>query len=290
MDYGVTYDDFKRGAFLGEGGYGAVYEGVLTKTGLQIAMKFEVADTDMPYLTREANAYHDFEHISGIPKMYWYGVVSKYRVLIIDRLQCTLEEKCSLSSHFFPLETIVDIALQSLSILKKVHDAGYVHRDVKPDNFMMDADNKVYLIDFGLTIPHHEPLGPGKEGTKAGHIKMKGNKKPRKSIFAGTPRYASVACHEGCKGGRRDDVESWCYMVAFLMRGSLPWQGLGGGKRNLRERIHAKKKAVQPDMLFYGFPIEFSEILTSIYNLEEGDAPDYRRIETLLRNSLKIFT
>ncbi|KAJ0939641.1 putative protein kinase CK1-CK1-Pl family [Helianthus annuus] len=108
------------------------------------------------------------------------------------------------------------IAVEALSILEQLHLRGFVHGDVKPENFLLGQpgtpnEKKLYLVDLGLGT-HHLVIN---------HVEY--DQKP--DVFRGTVRYASVHGHSGRTGSRRDDLESLAYTLIFLLRGKLPWQG-----------------------------------------------------------------
>lgn len=109
------------------------------------------------------------------------------------------------------------LGLQMITLLEKLHDKGYIHRDVRPDNFLLGLENhdaEVYLIDYGLTqrfrdrfTGEHRPFGP--DG------------------FGGTRLFASVAAHLEVTQGRKDDLESLGYVLLYLMNHTLPWDVKG---------------------------------------------------------------
>jgi serine/threonine protein kinase len=85
---------------------------------------------------------------------------------------------------------------------------------VKPENFCMGTGKKssiVYLIDYGLSKRFCDP----KTGE---HIPFREGKQ-----LTGTARYASVNTHLGYEQSRRDDLESFVYMIVYLINGNLPW-------------------------------------------------------------------
>jgi serine/threonine protein kinase len=270
----ALHNEFKQGAFLAEGSYGAVYDGKHRETGTPVAMKFEAATSRKAYLTREANVYDALHHEVGIPHLYWYGTTSKYRVLVLEKLCCSLDAYVDYSDHYIPLPILLAMARQTLTRLRTVHDAGYVHRDVKPDNFMLGPceDGKAtqaFLIDFGLTVKYLRATG-----SRDVLIPMtKGHS------MVGTPRFASIRVHNGVRYARRDDLESWCYMLAYLLRGNLPWQQLKPGRGQPRKiryaLIGACKATVSPTQLFYGFAPEFSQLLTYVRDLSYKETPNY---------------
>ena len=100
--------------------------------------------------------------------------------------------------------------------LEFVHNKNYLHRDIKPDNFVIGNGKKahrVYLIDFGLAKKYIQ-----KDGT---HIPYRDNKN-----LTGTARYASLNTHLGIEQGRRDDIEGVANVLLYFVKGSLPWQNL----------------------------------------------------------------
>jgi serine/threonine protein kinase len=105
-----------------------------------------------------------------------------------------------------------------LSVLKSLHDHHHVHLDVKPDNFMIgtgDRSSQVFLIDFGLTRLFRNPA------THKHITQVKG------LDITGTVRYSSINSHLGLTQSRRDDLESLVYVIVYLVKGRLPWQGIG---------------------------------------------------------------
>lgn len=103
-------------------------------------------------------------------------------------------------------------------LLEKFHKLGYVHRDIKPSNFLITHGNRkdtILLVDFGLARKYKNYLP----------------EKPQPKEFVGTKRYASIAAHQGLEQGRKDDLESLGYMLVYLLKGRLPWQGLKPTKK-----------------------------------------------------------
>ena len=117
---------------------------------------------------------------------------------------------------------------------------------MKPDNFLIGRGGKtavIYIIDFGLAKRYKDP----KTGQ---HIPYKNGKS-----LTGTARYASLNTHMGIEQSRRDDIEGIIYVLIYLLKGSLPWQGLLGNNRNDKyKKIMELKMATSADTLCKGCP------------------------------------
>ncbi len=106
------------------------------------------------------------------------------------------------------------VAEQMISRVEFMHTQNFLHRDMKPDNFLVGVALKkshIYMIDFGLSKRYRDP----KTGE---HIAYRDNKS-----LTGTARYASVNTHIGVEQARRDDLESIGYILIYFLKGQLPW-------------------------------------------------------------------
>ena len=125
--------------------------------------------------------------------------------------------------------------------MEYIHTKSIIHRDIKPDNYLIGVDkkvNEIYLIDFGLSRRYRDTK------TKI-HIPYRENKS-----LTGTARYASINTHLGIEQSRRDDMECLGYVLLYLVRGSLPWQGLKGIlPKEKHAAILEKKMEYSPEML-----------------------------------------
>ncbi|KAG5566268.1 hypothetical protein RHGRI_002015 [Rhododendron griersonianum] len=146
----------------------------------------------------------------GHARAEFVGCVEFFRT-IVSILSCQYERMSS--------EIVACIAVESLSILEKMHSRGYVHGDVKPENFLLGQpstaqEKKLFLVDLGLATKW-------RESSNGQHVEY--DQPP--DMFRGTVRYASVHAHLGRTASRRDDLESLAYTLIFLHHGRLPWQG-----------------------------------------------------------------
>jgi serine/threonine protein kinase len=169
--------------------------------------------------------------------------------MVIDLLGPSLEDLFNFCSRKFTVKTVLMLADQMIARVEYVHSRSFIHRDIKPDNFLMGLGkraNQVNIIDFGLAKKYRDPK------THV-HIPYCDNKN-----LTGTARYASVNTHMGIEQSRRDDLESLGYVFLYFLRGSLPWQGLQAvTKKQKYEKISEKKMRTPFEVLCKGFPNEF---------------------------------
>ncbi|CAJ1340053.1 unnamed protein product [Effrenium voratum] len=157
-----------------------------------------------------------------------------------------------------------------------MHAKNFIHRDIKPDNFLIGLGkkaNQVHIIDFGLAKKYRDPKTQQ-------HIPYRENK-----ALTGTARYASVNTHLGIEQSRRDDLEAVGYVLMYFNRGSLPWQGLkANSKKEKYEKIMEKKMSTPIEVLCKHFPCEFATYLNYCRSLRFEDRPDYAYLRRLLKD------
>lgn len=267
---------FRLGRKIGSGSFGDIYMGYNIATNEEVAIKLECTKTKHPQLHIESKIYRLLQGGVGIPSLKWCGGEGDYNVLVMELLGPSLEDLFNFCSRKFGLKTVLLLADQTISRIEYMHSKNFIHRDIKPDNFLMGLAKKgnlVYIIDFGLAKKFRDPRTHQ-------HIAYRENKN-----LTGTARYASINTHMGVEQSRRDDLESLGYVFMYFNRGSLPWQGLKAQtKRQKYERISEKKMATGVEELCKGFPIEFSNYLGYCRSLRFDDRPDYQYLRQLFRN------
>ncbi|KAL5066676.1 hypothetical protein RYX36_017563, partial [Vicia faba] len=264
---------------LGKGGFGQVFVGRRERANapgaVEVALKFEHRNSKgcnygPPY---EWQVYNTLGGSHGIPKVHYKGRQGEYYVMVMDILGPSLWDVWNTSGQSMSPEMVSCIAVESLSILEKLHAKGYVHGDVKPENFLLGQPNtaqekKLFLVDLGLATKW-------KDSSSGKHTEYD----QRPDMFRGTVRYASVHAHLGRTASRRDDLESLAYTLIFLHRGRLPWQGFqGDGKSFL---VCKKKMGTSAEMLCCFCPAPFKQFLETVVNMKFDEEPNYSKLISL---------
>ncbi|XP_074316099.1 casein kinase 1-like protein 10 [Silene latifolia] len=275
MDH-VVGGKFKMGKKIGSGSFGELYLGINVQTGEDVAVKMESVKTKHPQLHYESKLYMLLQGGTGVPHLKWFGVEGEHNVMVIDLLGPSLEDLFNYCNRKFTLKTVLMLADQLICRVEYMHTKGFLHRDIKPDNFLMGLGrkaNQVYVIDFGLAKKYRD-LQTHK------HIPYRENKS-----LTGTARYASVNTHLGIEQGRRDDLESLGYVLMYFLRGSLPWQGLNANtKKQKYDKISEKKMMTPIEVLCKSYPSEFVSYFHYCRSLRFEDKPDYAYLKRLFRD------
>lgn len=266
---------------LGGGAFGDVFKGKDINSERLVAMKVELSkDGHRSHLNLEYRIYKALNECPitvGIPRAYYCGRVGDYTVMVMDLLGPSLEELFNYCHRYFNPKTVCMIGVQIIQRLEYMHSVGYLHRDIKPENFVMGlsrASHVVYVIDVGLAKAWRDSSGR--------HIPYAEGK-----ALTGTARYVSINTHKGLQQSRRDDLESVSYLLAYLLRGTLPWQGLKTPKGDTRyARICEVKAASTPESLAWGYPRQFGQLIHYARNLSFEETPDYTFCMNLLLSAL----
>ncbi|VDM91731.1 unnamed protein product [Litomosoides sigmodontis] len=164
--------------------------------------------------------------------------------------------------------TVYRISLQVINALQDLHNAGFLHRNIKPSNICIGRGAQrriIYLLDHGMARMFTEIDG-----------RMR---KPRHYAgFRGALRYVSLTVHSHAETGPRDDLIAWFYSLIELINGKLPWTNLTDAKD-----IEEAKKKESFENLCKDQPntsLEFAKHLTS---LTSASIPDYQELNMIFK-------
>ncbi|RKO90880.1 kinase-like domain-containing protein [Blyttiomyces helicus] len=263
---------------IAAGSFGQVYAAVDVSTGKEVAVKRESETAPSLHLQHEAEMYRLVSGRRGFANIYFYGrLEGTYNVLVLDRLGPSLNTLI-FPPDGLPIRTVAYCACEMIDRLETVHGVGLTFRDVKPDQFCLDAPllmphspalPTLFLIDFGLSRPYRDAEGR--------HIP---NRRAKKVVGRfGTARYASLSVHKGYEASRRDDLESLAYVLCEMALGILPWSGIRAltSQQGWR-RIQELKEDTPTYELTATLPPQFGNFLDATRDLGFAEAPDYARL------------
>lgn len=261
---------------IGAGSFGEIYSAENTRSHRRVAVKLESVRTRVPQLSYESKLYAIFSGGTGIPRLHWYGTEDSHNIMVIDLLGKSLEDLFVYCHHKLSLKTVLMLVDQMISCVEFIHNKSFIHRDIKPDNFVMGLgqnSTQVFIIDYGLSKKYrdqhthvHIPYVEGKSLT-------------------GTARYASVGALKGVEQSRRDDMESLGFVWMYLLRGSLPWMGLNGRDQKQKyDRIRDVKAKTPFEELCRGYPEEFVKYFHDVRSLKFTDKPHYAEYRQMFRD------
>lgn len=267
---------YRLGRKIGEGSFGDIYLGVNVQNEEEVAIKLESVRAKHPQLLYESKIYKILQGGVGIPDLQYFGVEGDFNIMVIDLLGPSLEDLFNYCNRKFSLKTVIMIADQLITRIEYLHSKNFVHRDIKPDNFLIGLGkraDKIYIIDYGLAKKYRDPR-------TGQHIPYKDNKS-----LTGTARYTSINTHLGIEPCRRDDLEAIGYVLMYFLRGKLPWQGIAAkSKKEKYEKIMEAKVSTPIETLCKGFPEEFATYLTYCRGLRFEDRPDYNYLKRLFKD------
>jgi casein kinase I family protein HRR25 len=199
--------------------------------------------------------------------------------MIMELLGKSLEDLID-QYRTFSIKTVYILLIQMLEALAFIHDNDIVHRDIKPDNFVMGVKSKaynLYVIDFGLSREY-------RDNESKQHYPMIKKKK-----LCGTARYASVHALECYEQSRRDDLESVSYVAVYLIKGELPWQGVKGKTKEERyAKILEMKRRMNEDDICSGIDGgDVKEFMKYVRGLGYEEEPEYKKWMNRFKEVLK---
>ena len=263
---------------IGNGSFGQIYQCLNVKTNEIYACKLESKNELNPQLYHESKIMKIMKNCTGFPACYIFCCTEQDKIIVMDYLGANLVTIMNkLPNKKYTVKTALMIMIQCLERLKSLHDKGIIHRDMKPENFVIGRKNKeraIYLIDFGLSKKYINDNNI--------HISMKTDRN-----MIGTVRYISMNTHQGFEQSRRDDLESLIYIIIYFIKGELPWQKIKyKSKSEKYNRIFEMKKKTTENggELYENLPSEIQTIMEYILGLEFTEKPNY----SMLKNAIEI--
>lgn len=255
---------------IGQGGYGDIYsvEKSGSDDGKLYALKFDSSEKQKTSLEVEVVIMNEIHDSYYFPKIIDSDKMESQKYIVMELFGASVSNtRRNCPRHCFSIGTVLRLGFYMLKCIEDFHKHGFVHRDIKPGNFLLRDDPRciLALIDFGLSRRYinRETGKPFPERKRCG--------------FRGTLKYASPFTLENRDQCPRDDLFSWCYSLVELAEGKLPW----AHSSNVEE-ITMAKKSISPKNLLKSFPPELQLIYRYIIALDYESVPNYDYIFQLI--------
>ncbi|MGH9357474.1 MAG: serine/threonine-protein kinase [Terriglobia bacterium] len=212
LHIGDQLDHYRIEGVAARSGMASIFRGTDLRTGCPVAIKVPHPEMEgdvvfFDRFRREQEIGEKLDHPGVVKVISENGRSRVYMVMewVEGRLlRLILREQGKL-----PPARAVKIALGICDVLDHIHSHGVVHRDLKPENIMVDAEDRVKLIDFGIA---------GSEGARRLTF-------AKLSQVIGTPDYISPEQVKGKRGDGRSDIYALGVMLYEMLTGKTPFQG-----------------------------------------------------------------
>ncbi len=217
LEAGDTLDHYRLEKTIARSGMSTLYRATDLASGRQVAIKIPHAEMEkdpilLERFKREQEIGQELDH-PGIVKTFDGENRSRLYMVMewVDGklLRNILNEQDERGERRLPIDRAVKIALGILDALDYMHKHGVVHRDLKPENVMVDDEDNIKLIDFGIAMKED-----ARRLTYAGPSPM-----------LGTPDYISPEQVKGQRGDQRSDIYALGAMLYEMLTGKVPFIG-----------------------------------------------------------------
>ena len=277
----IIFKKFKLRKLIHTSPFSWVYQGKNIIKNIPVAIKIEKTGK-FNLLESEAYILTNIKSL-GFPGIISFGKYGPFKILIEELLGENIHdlwEACPFQKDVYGknnkyINDICLLAIQGLERLKFIHNKNIIHRDIKPKNFLIGRKdpNIIYLIDFGFAKKYRSSR-TGK------HIKFTNLKK-----LYGSLAFVSRYVIRGYESSRRDDLESFGYMLIYLAKGGYtPWMKYKKGNINVNflEKIITKIRMEMTDEnLCKGLPDEFVHYMKYVKQLGFEQEPNYEYLNSL---------
>src|SRR5215472_14128756 len=209
---GDQLDHYKIESLVARSGMASIFKATDVRTGRQVAVK-----VPHPEMESDPVLFDRFHREEDIGKKMDHPSVMKVltdeersrEYMVMEWVDDRLLRKILAEQKKLPTERAIRIAQGILNALDYIHANGVVHRDLKPENIMVDGDDHVKLIDFGI----------------AGHEGSRRLTFAKLSNVMGTPDYISPEQVKGKRGDGRSDIYAIGVMLYEMLTGKVPFSG-----------------------------------------------------------------
>lgn len=229
---------------LGKGGMGYVYKALDKRLNREVAFKILDSTSDVEAIKRfylEAQAMKELDH-QNIVHVFDFGQQGNQLFISMTYVQGISLAEILQNKSKLSFEAIEVIIKQIARGLLYAHSKGIVHRDVKPSNIMLTRDNRVYIMDFGISYIQE----------------MEKERLTRTGMTMGTPEYMSPEQCHGDEVTLQSDIYSMGVILYEMTCGRLPFEGSRPVEIALK---HVQEPPPAPELFREDIPAGLSELI-----------------------------